>query len=68
MNSVADTSDDLLKECRIIIYRAGHLVSAEVTHLPTGFVERERDSKSQHRAKEACLCRLRQRLANPEEA
>lgn len=61
------TRDDLVKQCRIDTWRVGNLVSVEVTHLATGFVEREKDAKSQFQAKEACLWRLGQRLVPQEE-
>lgn len=62
------TRDELVKQCQIDTYRAGNLVSVKVTHLSTGFVEREKDAKSQFKAKEACLWRLGQRLVNQERA
>lgn len=52
--------EDLLKDCRVDTYRAGEF-DVQVTHLPTGIVERDHD-KSAMRARERCLQRIAARL------
>jgi protein subunit release factor A len=55
------TRDELVRQCQIDVYRGGTL-DVRVTHLPTGMVEEEKNARSQHLAREACLWRLGQRL------
>ena len=66
-----ETDAELLSQCRVETFRAGgpggqHQNKTEsavrLTHLPTGIVVTARESRSQHRNREAALARLRAEL------
>lgn len=68
--------DELLAQCRVDTFRAGgpggqHQNTTEsgvrLTHEPTGIVVTARDSRSQHRNRQAAVGRLRERLARESE-
>lgn len=52
---------EILKECRIDIYRAG-TVQVRITHLPTGLVGEAVHGVSQHKAKQLAMEALLKQL------
>jgi protein subunit release factor A len=68
---IPDDDEDLLRQCRVEVFRAGgpggqHQNTTEsgvrLVHLPTGTRVVARDERSQHRNKAIALERLRERL------
>jgi protein subunit release factor A len=68
---IPDDDGDLLRQCRVEVFRAGgpggqHQNTAEsgvrLVHLPTGIRVVARDERSQHRNRAIALERLRERL------
>ena len=66
-----ESDDDLLRECEVDTFRASgpggqHVNKTEsavrLTHRPTGVVVTCREARSQHRNKESCLRKLRERV------
>jgi protein subunit release factor B len=66
-----ESDDDLLRECEVDTFRASgpggqHVNKTEsavrLTHRPTGVVVTCREARSQHRNKEVCLRKLRERV------
>jgi ribosome-associated protein len=69
---IPSTDPELLRECRIDVFRAGgkggqHQNATEsgvrLTHLPTGIVTSSRRFRSQHTNKRTALLDLREKLA-----
>lgn len=68
---IPEDDEDLLRECRVEVFRAGgpggqHQNTTEsgvrLTHLPTGIRVVAREERSQHRNRAVALQRLRNRL------
>ena len=66
-----ESDEDLLRECEVDTFRASgpggqHVNKTEsavrLTHLPSGLVVTCREERSQHRNKEICLRKLRERV------
>lgn len=67
-----ESDEDLLDECEVDTYRSGgkggqHVNKTEsavrLRHLPTGLVVQCQDDRSQYQNKQACLQRLRDKVA-----
>tara|TARA_Y100000588_G_C14133304_1_gene872669 strand:- start:479 stop:835 length:357 start_codon:yes stop_codon:yes gene_type:complete len=68
---IPSSDEDLLKECQVDTFRASgkggqHLNKTEsairLTHLPTGLVVINQETRSQHQNIRKCLLQLRQKL------
>jgi peptide chain release factor 1 len=67
-----DSDDDLLRECEVATFRSSgpggqHVNKTEsavrLTHIPSGVVVTSQQERSQHRNKQICLQKLREKVA-----
>lgn len=72
MIELPESDEDLLRECRVEAFRASgpggqHVNKTEtavrLTHLPSGLTATARSTRSQHRNKQLCLQKLREKVA-----
>lgn len=70
--NLPESDDELLRECEVATFRSSgpggqHVNKTEsavrLTHIPTGVVVTSQQERSQHRNKQICLQKLRERVA-----
>ena len=70
--NLPESDDELLRECEVATFRSSgpggqHVNKTEsavrLTHIPTGVVVTSQHERSQHRNKQICLEKLRERVA-----
>lgn len=70
--TVPDSDDELLRECEVATFRSSgpggqHVNKTEsavrLSHIPSGVVVTSQQERSQHRNKQICLQKLREKIA-----